>query len=260
MKSQSWVKVFNDIERHKQNEILGLIDNLEKVRTDKFNDISVEVYTLSEEADNVEFFDLETIALMDKIDYLHHKFNNMILKYDEKIKEMDIEIDSLINAVNEIMTSMQEQARNFLTGNISKYTHNVNFNIVRNRLFVFRRRMIHLLNEFLDYDTGLNSEIDYTRDTIQILKRQALRRVKKESEALEKSIKENKKKSKIFDYKEMNRLARLKGYETTHCTGDHMILRHIESNKSIVVPQKELGKGLSFKIQKQIKDNSIITQ
>ena len=258
--NSNWVKVFNDLERDKQGEILGLIDNLEKVRADKFNDISVEIYTLSEEADNVEFFDLETIALMDKIDYLHNKFNNMILKYDEKIKDIDIEVDSLIDKVNEIIKSMQEQARNFLTGNSSKYTHNVNFTIVRNRLFVFRKRMIHLLNEFLDYDTGLNSEIDYTRDTIQILKRQAMKRVKRESDALEKSIKENKKKSKIFDYKEMNRLAKLKGFETTHCNGSHMILRHIDSKKSIVVPQHSIGKGLSFKIQKQMKDNSINIQ
>lgn len=257
MKTTSWVKVFNDIERYKQNEILGLIDNLEKVRADKLNEVSVEIYTLSEEADNVDFFELETIALMDKIDYLANKFNAMMNNYNEKIKEVDIEVDSLIDKVNEIMTAMQEQSANFVQGNITKYSHNINANMVKNRLFIFRKRIIKLLNEFLDNDSTLTGEIDYTKDTINILKRQAMRRVKKECEALEKSIKENKKKSKIFDFKEMNRLAKLKGFETTHCSGSHMILRHNESNKSVVVPQHSIGKGLSYKIQKQIKSNSI---
>lgn len=131
MKTTSWVKVFNDIERHKQNEILGLIDGLEKVRADKLNDVSVEIYTLSEEADNVDFFELETIALMDKIDYLANKFNTMMNNYNEKIKEIDIEVDSLIDKVNEIITSMQEQSANFVQGNITKYSHNINANMVK---------------------------------------------------------------------------------------------------------------------------------
>jgi len=257
MKITSWVKVFNELEKEKQYEILSFIYNLEKFREEKLNDVVVEIYTLSQEADDVEIFNLNTLELMEKVDYLHHNFNNMILKYNDRIKDIDIETDFIIDKVNEVITIMGKQAVNFVNGNITKYTYNINATLVKNRLFLFRKRAINMMNEFLNKDRTLENEIDYARDTISSIKRIALKRVKNECASLENSIKEDKKKSKIFNYKEMNRLAKLKGYVTDHCTGDHLILVHMESRKAIVVPQKKLGKGLSFAIQKQMKTNSI---
>ncbi|NMM64376.1 addiction module toxin, HicA family [Clostridium sp. P21] len=56
---------------------------------------------------------------------------------------------------------------------------------------------------------------------------------------------------KIFDYKEMDKLIKLNGFEPIRQTGDHKIYSNV-NGKSIPVPQHVLGKGLSVKIQKQI--------
>lgn len=253
----NWVKVFNDLERDKQGQVLDLIALLEPFKGEVLNDIVVEIYSLSEEADNVDVVNLGLIELMDKVDYLSEAFNKMILKYDSKTLLIDTKVDSIIDKINEIIKDMSDKAMNFVQGNVSKYSHNINGNMVRTRLFIFRKRIIKIMNEFLEYDTTLNSEIDYMRDTINTIKRIAVRRVKKESDNLIKSMKEDNKKTKIFDYKEMNRLAKLKGYVQNRFNGDHLILIHNESRKAIVVPQKTIGKGLSFAIQKQIKTNSI---
>lgn len=55
---------------------------------------------------------------------------------------------------------------------------------------------------------------------------------------------------KIFDYKKMNKLLELQGFKEVRQTGDHKIYNN--GSKSIPVPQHDLGKGLSCKIQKQI--------
>lgn len=256
MKS-NWIKRFNQLEKYKQEEVLELMCKLESFRDITLNDIVTEIYSLSQDADNIDLFDLGLIELMDKVDSLSNRYNIMTSRYNEKIKLIDDEVTNIITQTNSIIKDMSHTALDFLEGTNSRFMNNVNGNIVRNRLFVFRKRIISTLNDFLNSDFPLESEIDYTRDTINILKRQAMRRVKKESESLMNNIKEKNKKSKIFDYKEMNKLAKLKGYEADHCTGDHLILVHRQSQKSLVVPQKELGKGLSFAIQKQIRTNSV---
>lgn len=55
---------------------------------------------------------------------------------------------------------------------------------------------------------------------------------------------------KILDYKIMNKLAIEHGFKEVRQTGDHKIFSN--GIDSIPIPQHDLGKGLSFKIQKQI--------
>lgn len=57
---------------------------------------------------------------------------------------------------------------------------------------------------------------------------------------------------KIFDYKRMNKLLEMNGYKEDRQTGDHKIFKNEDGTKSIPVPQRNLGKSLSFSIQKQI--------
>lgn len=58
---------------------------------------------------------------------------------------------------------------------------------------------------------------------------------------------------KIFDHKKLDKLIKDLGYQATRQTGSHKIYEN-EQGKSVPVPQhsRDLGKGLSMKIQKQI--------
>lgn len=57
---------------------------------------------------------------------------------------------------------------------------------------------------------------------------------------------------KIFDYKEMESLAKDNGYEYKWSNGSHRIYENTQTNKIVVIPAHDLGLGLSIKIQKQI--------
>jgi predicted RNA binding protein YcfA (HicA-like mRNA interferase family) len=65
---------------------------------------------------------------------------------------------------------------------------------------------------------------------------------------------------KIFDYKEMVRLAQENNYRQIRCNGDHLILIHNESNKIVVIPAHDLGYGLMIKIQNQIENNKLVSE
>jgi len=60
---------------------------------------------------------------------------------------------------------------------------------------------------------------------------------------------------KIFDYKEMEKLAVSNDYKYKWSSGSHRVYEHAKSKKIIVIPSHELGYGLSVKIQKQIYKN-----
>lgn len=62
--------------------------------------------------------------------------------------------------------------------------------------------------------------------------------------------------NKVFDYKEMEKIAKLSDYEYKWSNGSHRVYEHKNSKKIIVIPSHELGLGLSKKIQKQIINNS----
>lgn len=61
---------------------------------------------------------------------------------------------------------------------------------------------------------------------------------------------------RIFDYKEMNKLAETNGYTFSRFNGDHKVYIHQESNKIVVIPQHDLKYGIMCNIQKQIINNA----
>ncbi|MGL4773234.1 MAG: type II toxin-antitoxin system HicA family toxin [Clostridium sp.] len=65
-----------------------------------------------------------------------------------------------------------------------------------------------------------------------------------------------KKNEKIFNYKDMVKIALDNGYEYKWSNGSHNIYEHSKSQKIVVIPSHSLGLGLSKKIMKQIQANS----
>jgi predicted RNA binding protein YcfA (HicA-like mRNA interferase family) len=59
----------------------------------------------------------------------------------------------------------------------------------------------------------------------------------------------------IESHKEMNKLAMANGYQFKSMNGDHAKYEHEITKKCVIIPQHNLGVGLSIKLQKQIDDN-----
>lgn len=62
---------------------------------------------------------------------------------------------------------------------------------------------------------------------------------------------------KYIDFKDLIKLAESNDYFYERSNGDHRIYKHNSTGKIVVIPYHNLGQGLSFAIQKQIKLNSV---
>ncbi|WP_254306765.1 type II toxin-antitoxin system HicA family toxin [Clostridium sp. 001] len=91
----------------------------------------------------------------------------------------------------------------------------------------------------------LNEEIDDISKILHDKGEEFTSIIKEYPDKVEKS-----KVKKIFDYKKLNKLVKNSGFEEVRQTGDHKIFS--DGIKSISIPQKTIGKGLSVKIQRQM--------
>ena len=99
--------------------------------------------------------------------------------------------------------------------------------------------------------------MDYLLDSIKILISFANRKINRLRDKKQEQIKHKKKYRKIFDYKEMVRLAEKNNFEYVRSNGDHDIYMHKDTYKVVVIPQHNLGYGLMIDIQKQIQDRCV---
>ncbi|MCY6958298.1 type II toxin-antitoxin system HicA family toxin [Clostridium brassicae] len=112
-------------------------------------------------------------------------------------------------------------------------------------------RITYILNTVLDevmnpYKKAIDDEITKVKEILdKKAKEIKLKTSKEKTEEVSKITTK-----KIFNYKEMDKLIKLNGYEPIRRRGDHKI--YTNGTKSIPIPQHTLGKGLSCKIQKQI--------
>lgn len=68
---------------------------------------------------------------------------------------------------------------------------------------------------------------------------------------------ESKNIGRVLNYKKLIKIAESKGFIYDRSNGDHRVYKHKETNKIVVIPSRDVGKGLSFAIQKQIELNSV---
>lgn len=100
-----------------------------------------------------------------------------------------------------------------------------------------------------NYIDKINIEIDnfyfdHNYEKLQKMLKESLQKPSNEDKET------NQLREKIFNHKKMNKLAIQNGFVEVRQRGDHKIFSN--GTDSIPIPQHELGKGLSIKIQKQI--------
>lgn len=134
---------------------------------------------------------------------------------------------------------------------------------------LFRKRGVLILNKISAFVNNINNDVIGSYEDIinsldlevkTITKNYVDKRTKKDDIIENEDIIKNKKEEflKIFDYKEMVKLAQNNGYIESRVTGDHLIYTHKDSKKIVVIPAHELRYGLMISIQKQIKENAVL--
>lgn len=140
---------------------------------------------------------------------------------------------------------------------------------------LFKKRGSLILNKISVFVNGINDDIigsyksileslhlkmdNITKEYINNQREEEIKERIKQKSNLNIKKEELKKEDfiKIFSYKEMTKLAQNNGYIQSRERGDHLIFKHKDSQKIVVIPAHELQYGLMISIQKQIKENVI---
>ncbi|APM37796.1 type II toxin-antitoxin system HicA family toxin [Clostridium kluyveri] len=236
------------------DELVKLADSKANERYEKIKDISNKMKNRLLKVNNLHDFSNffndyvkyqnNFVNLVDKyMDYFHKEyfeaeiFETEILKV---IKEKVVPETDKLNALIIIaQLSNMNKFANILKFRMKKLTDNIEFickECVKPTLHIYRVLVENLIRDIQKLE----------KERIELLKTLTLDAKVDISKEYKKDI------YKIFNYKDMNRLLEINGYEEDRQTGDHKIYKSKDGKKSIPVPQRSLGKSLSFKIQKQI--------
>ncbi|AJD26744.1 type II toxin-antitoxin system HicA family toxin [Clostridium botulinum] len=220
------------------DKISNFVDKIARENLFKIQDVAKEIDTICKSED----------FAIEKFNGLINNFLNITNKFKKYLEDNDSNFrkDLMENAMGNskvIIKEMQTLIAIAYYSNLQKLANQMECRIQQTI-----GRITFILNTVTDeiinpYKKLINDEIDRV---VNILHDKAYKIKREETKNKDNKISIK----KLFDYKKMDKLIKDYGFEEIRQTGDHKIYSNGE--KSIPIPQHELGKGLSFKIQKQI--------
>lgn len=268
----NWVSVLNDIEKETTERTLDMYYNKIVKEDNMYNNIIADLYeaqekihNLSEEVDYA-IYDLDGLKKHEKIQKLFIKAQELTEKLNEGKESILGRISNCQEIVN---TEFANNIRDILRSYTTKIEVAINLTNNRKEYVEFRRRVklldkkvddvcwgnlnectisTHVVNMYLDNKSRLDNIITLL-----------LAVTKKMHKDIERELKQFNRNKKIFDYKEMFKLAEQLGYMKERVAGDHFIFRHNKTNKIVPIPRRTIGYGLMCDIQRQIKANARIS-
>lgn len=215
---------------------------------DAYNKCCILLYNLR----NIDLMGNSALDLASIINNYIIEFNEIGKEFNKCIDDIIIKYKSIDSDVNNIQIKLFNQ--------MSLYVKcKRDYQLLAARMVKFNRttnNIYNTLDKSCKYEYSILKEI---KSEIESLQKYTDDKYVKEYAApiIESNKTERKNLTKIFDYKEMVRLAQENNYRQIRCNGDHLIMIHNESNKIVVIPAHELGYGLMIKIQRQIEDNKL---
>ncbi|MDB2161243.1 hypothetical protein PMX22_15710 [Clostridium butyricum] len=247
-----WKTVFNELDKQYTDKVIEIASDYEIRRQKAFTPILINGYNLNDKLNKYKnTIDAETFyeyvdennSYIREYNVLTKKMHSELLHQCEKIKSFDDEIQDIVVPYAKQLSDAEP---------------------IFSRLGFLKGKFFNMLVAFDCNKIGEGQNIFL--ENVMILneiKNRLILELENEIKKMDKPINENKPNNekehkKIFNYKEMNRIAETNGYKFARFNGDHKIYIHTTTNKLAVIPQHELPYGLMCGIQKQIKQNSLL--
>lgn len=247
--------------------IENMIDNyyynltIDELKEDYSNFISETIVSVCEDADKyVESLKQKTHMYVDNYD----KYEDEVLEYNIiKLLRQSVNTDDVIRKyLDRMYDAVFERFKEIVERRSNKYkSAKLCDREMKALMYVRQSSMVESVDEFTDfYDDAIYDAIMNTIDCSEFNK--TLCCDDSVEEALETSDKKlksipNQSNVKYVDFKDLIKLAESNDYFYERSNGDHRIYKHNSTGKIVVIPYHNLGQGLSFAIQKQIKLNSV---
>lgn len=255
LKNMTWSKAFDVLEDRLQLFVLEKLVECENYKEDLYNDIVVDIYSLKKDVENVledvDFNDMNAMCECYKnLLVYQNKFEGIITIIDEKRELYMKKITVAGHEIKNEKDKMYEKLKLFVNNDVKINKLWGRFILLDNKL---KSITLSVITNYTCCDDIMNDIDDDIKIIQRILDRRTCNKMKEYEKLLQKRKQHKKEMYKIFDYKKMNKLAKELGYVSSRDNnGDHKQFTHKDTNKTIPIPQKTLGSGISFKIQKEI--------
>lgn len=233
------------VTRKSHNIVLKELNRKEKIFTDKYIDLAGE-------------YSCKTIGLVDKVCYSLYTKTCDAIRDSNLTATSDI-LDERINVEVDLFQELavfEKEKCNKLGAFIKSFFAMPEFQVLRKcnkNVYLARKCLIIQKVEAINNYT-LQDVRDMVEQYVETIKN--IQIPTEESEETHSVESDNSYSyTKVYDPREMGKLAEENGYERVRTSGDHIIYKHIDSNKIVVIPAHILGKGLMLTIQKQIQNN-----
>ena len=238
----SWITEFNRLEKIYIDNILDLIISFAELKEDKFSNIYTKACNLLYETTST------------KIKNVEERIDRNSDEWKEIIRHMSAIGNELKNEYKKLRIESDVLERKFIK-NSGRYIKRRELTLYIKRCNMLRNKVSVMIKSIQD-----NYAEELTDVLIQILYETGRLSTEEDKVKYELIQEENKKieYKKIFDYKEMESLARKYGYEKVRTSGDHMMYKNKDTNKLVPIVAHDIQYGLSRQIQKQLYRNSII--
>lgn len=252
LKSMTFAEKLSMYEKETLDYTFDIMGKYEMAKANLLNDAYNKCCILLYNLKNIDLMGNSSLDLASIINNYIIEFNEIGTEFNKCIDNIIIKYQSIDSDVHNIQIKLFNQMSLYAK---CKKDHQllaarmIKFNKTTNNIY-------NTLDKSCKYEYYIIKEI---KSEIESLQKYTDEKYAKEyAEPIIESNKiERKNLIKIFDYKEMVRLAQENNYRQIRCTGDHLIMIHNESNKIVVIPAHELGYGLMIKIQHQIENNKL---
>lgn len=252
LRSMSFEEKLSMYEKETLDSTFDIMAEYELAKANLLNDAYNKCCILLYNLRNIDLTGDSSLDLASIINNYIIEFNEIGKEFNKCIDDIIIKYKSIDSDVNNIQIKLFNQMslyakckkdNQLLAARMIKFTKTTN-------------SIYNTLDKSCKYEYYILKEI---KSEIESLQKYTDEKYVKEYAApiIESNKIERKNLIKIFDYKEMVRLAQENNYRQVRCTGDHLIMIHNESNKIVVIPAHELGYGLMIKIQHQIENNKL---
>ncbi len=220
-----------------------LSEIVDKVAQEKYLNVRNMARTIKEFCNSKDFDIDKLYKLTDKFQDLINSINDYL--YDRNNKEgVAKDIVTVSEDSKHIAEEIIEIKSLAYYSDLQRLSNTIEYRYIQTT-----QRIAYIVNNIIaetmdSYTELINEEIMNTQNIVNDKLKQ-VKSVDKRTKIKKISTK------KIFDYKKMNKLLQGNGYKEVRQTGDHKIFS--DGIKSIPIPQHKIGKGLSSKIQGQIK-------
>lgn len=182
------------------------------------------------------------------VEFIKYKVFKITRKY-RKIYDISDTLDRKLNKyINERFIQYEEDARNLCNNNVELQN-------CKRRIRLTVKRINNIKNDISSSMlVDLNSIVRDVAELLPELKCEDRLYFKEEKVKLDKNFEYK----NIYDYKDMCKLAIENGYVWERTSGDHLIYKHSQSCRIIIIPAHSLKRGLSLSIQKQIEVRKVV--